>query len=51
MNMEADILRKTGETLTSGSKSWDDVEEDEPTPDEIAAFAEYRRKTAPSIAP
>ena len=36
------ILLFTKESFVLKSKTWDDIEEDEPTPDEIAAFEEYR---------
>jgi hypothetical protein len=30
------------ETFVLKTKTWEDIEEDEPTPDEITAFKEYR---------
>jgi hypothetical protein len=40
---EADrILDFIRETFSLKTKTWEDIEEDDPTPDEIAAFAEYR---------
>ena len=39
---EADqILRYVRNTFLLKPKTWDDVEEDDPLPDEIAAFEEY----------
>jgi len=35
------ILHYAEETLTVRAKTWDDIEEDEPLPDEIKAFNEY----------
>jgi hypothetical protein len=35
------ILLFARESFVLKRKSWDDIEEDEPTPDEIAAFDEY----------
>ena len=36
------ILLYVKETFLLKPKSWDDIEEDDPTPDEIKAFEEYR---------
>ena len=36
------ILSYVKETFLLKPKSWDDIEEDDPTPDEIKAFEEYR---------
>ena len=36
------ILSYVKETFLLKPKSWDDIEEDEPTPDEIDAFEEFR---------
>ena len=36
------ILVFAKEAFIPQTKTWDDIEEDEPTPDEIAAFKEYR---------
>ena len=36
------ILLFAKESFVLKRKTWDDIEEDEPTPDEIAAFEEYR---------
>ena len=36
------ILLFTKESFVLKSKTWDDIEEDEPTLDEITAFEEYR---------
>ena len=38
------ILQYVRETFLLKQKSWDDIEEDEPFPDEIAAFEEYRKQ-------
>ena len=35
------ILFYAKETFALKPRTWDDIEEDEPTPDEIAAFEEY----------
>ena len=35
------ILLYVKETFLLKSKTWDDIDEDDPTPDEIAAFEEY----------
>ena len=40
------ILHFTKESFVLKRKTWDDIEEDEPTPDEIAAFEEYRAAKA-----
>jgi len=36
------ILQYVSETFLLKPKTWEDIEEDEPYPDEIAAFDEYR---------
>jgi len=36
------ILLYVKETFLLKPKSWDDIEEDDPTSDEVAAFEEYR---------
>jgi len=36
------ILVYAKEAFSLKPKTWDDIEEDDPTPDEIAAFEEYR---------
>ena len=36
------ILLYVKETFLLKPKSWDDIEEDEPTSDEVVAFEEYR---------
>lgn len=36
------ILIYAKESFKLKPKTWDDIEEDEPTPDEIKAFKEYR---------
>jgi len=38
------ILLYVKETFLLKSKSWDDIEEDEPTPDEVITFEEYRER-------
>jgi hypothetical protein len=38
----AQILDYVNRTLSLNSKTWDDIEENDPTPDEIAALEEYR---------
>jgi hypothetical protein len=38
----AQILDYVNRTLPLNSKTWNDIKEDDPTPDEIAAFEEYR---------
>ena len=35
------ILLYVKETFLLKSKTWDDIEEDDPSPDEVAAFEEY----------
>ena len=35
------ILSYVRETFSLKPKTWDDIEEDDPLPDEIAAFEEY----------
>ena len=43
--MDADYIKQAKEYLdkqTEKQEAWDDIEEDEPSPDEIAAFKEYR---------
>jgi hypothetical protein len=40
--MKTQILTYAKETFVPEPKTWDFVEEDEPTPDEITAFEEYR---------
>ena len=37
----AQILIYSKETFSLKPKTWDDIEEDEPTSDEVAAFEEY----------
>ncbi len=39
------ILSFVKETFMLKPKAWEDIEEDDPTPDEIAAFEEYRANT------
>ncbi|MDR0311825.1 MAG: hypothetical protein LBJ21_09580 [Acidobacteriota bacterium] len=36
------MLHYVKEAFLLKSKTWDDIPEDEPLPDEVAAFAEYR---------
>ena len=57
MPSQAKITRKTRENDVAilmppdggkKPKMWDDVEEDDPLPDEIAAFEEYRASKASS---
>jgi len=36
------ILLYAKETFSLKPKTWDDIEEDDPSPDEITAFEEYR---------
>jgi hypothetical protein len=36
------ILQYVKDSFLLKSKTWDDIEEDDPLPDEIAAFEEYR---------
>jgi hypothetical protein len=36
------ILLYINETFLLETKTWDDIEEDNPTPDEVSAFMEYR---------
>ena len=36
------ILHYVREVFILKPKTWDDIEEDEPMPDEVAAFNEYR---------
>ena len=43
------ILIYSKENFSLKPKTWDDIEEDEPTPDEIAAFDEYHASKTPDI--
>jgi hypothetical protein len=43
------ILLYAKESFVLKRKTWDDIEEDEPTPDEIAAFDEYRAAKAENV--
>jgi hypothetical protein len=40
------ILIYVKETYSLKPRTWDDIEEDDPTPDEIAAFEQYRAERA-----
>jgi len=41
-NEARQILTYVSEAFSLKPKTWDDIEEDQPLPDEIAAFEEYR---------
>lgn len=45
-NEASQILQYVKDTFLLKAKTWDDIEEDDPTPDEIAAFEEYRKESA-----
>ena len=36
------VLQYVKDLLSLKTRTWDDIEEDDPTPDEVAAFLEYR---------
>jgi len=42
-NEAGQILQYIRDTFSLKSKTWDDIEETDPLPDEIAAFKEYDR--------
>ena len=44
-NEASRILSFVKETFLLKPKAWEDIEEDDPSPDEIAAFKEYRANT------
>jgi hypothetical protein len=42
-NEAGQILRFVKETFLLKPKTWADIEEDDPTPDEVAAFQQYHQ--------